>query len=87
MGSVPNCQKEIADCYPIRWFKCKLKPPKNGGRAQVAHTLLPGWTKNVIISHWMVNMFSGGRIVGKHFDDEFSSGGEWLIIDYKIIWY
>ena len=28
MGSVPNCQKEIADHYPIRWFKCKLKPPK-----------------------------------------------------------
>ena len=34
MGSVPNCQKEIADCYPIRWFKCKLKPPKNQGRPQ-----------------------------------------------------
>ena len=31
MGSVPNCRKEIADCYPIRWFKCKLKPPKNLG--------------------------------------------------------
>ena len=30
MGSVPNCQKEIADRYPIRWFKCKLKPPKKG---------------------------------------------------------
>ena len=29
MGSVPNCRKEIADHYPIRWFKCKLKPPKN----------------------------------------------------------
>ena len=28
MGSVPNCQKEIANCYGIRWFKCKLKPPK-----------------------------------------------------------
>ena len=28
MGSVPNCRKEIADRYPIRWFKCKLKPPK-----------------------------------------------------------
>ena len=27
--SVPNCRKEIADRYPIRWFKCKLKPPKN----------------------------------------------------------
>ena len=29
MGSVPNCQKEIANRYGIRWFKCKLKPPKN----------------------------------------------------------
>ena len=29
MGSVPNCRKEIADRYPIRWYKCKLKPPKN----------------------------------------------------------
>ena len=28
MGSVPNCRKEIADHDPIRWFKCKLKPPK-----------------------------------------------------------
>ena len=24
MGSVPNCRKEIANRYPIRWFKCKL---------------------------------------------------------------
>ena len=30
VGSVPNCQKEILMCYAIRWFKCKLKPPKNG---------------------------------------------------------
>ena len=29
MGSVPNCRKEIANRYDIRWFKCKLKPPKN----------------------------------------------------------
>ena len=28
MGSVPNWPKEIADHDPIRWFKCKLKPPK-----------------------------------------------------------
>ena len=27
MGSVPNCRKEIASHDPIRWFKCKLKPP------------------------------------------------------------
>ena len=24
MGSVTNCRKEIANCYGIRWFKCKL---------------------------------------------------------------
>ena len=29
MGSVPNCRKEIPACHAIRWFKCKLKPPKN----------------------------------------------------------
>ena len=29
MGSVPNCQKEIPARHAIRWFKCKLKPPKN----------------------------------------------------------
>ena len=28
MGSVPKCRKEIAAHDPIRWFKCKLKPPK-----------------------------------------------------------
>ena len=28
MRSVPNCQKEIANHDAIRWFKCKLKPPK-----------------------------------------------------------
>ena len=27
MGSVPNCRKEIANRYSIRWFKWKLKPP------------------------------------------------------------
>ena len=29
MGSVPNCREEIPVCDAIRWFKCKLKPPKN----------------------------------------------------------
>ena len=29
MESVPNCWKEIAARHAIRWFKCKLKPPKN----------------------------------------------------------
>ena len=29
MGSVPNCRKEITARHAIRWFKHKLKPPKN----------------------------------------------------------
>ena len=29
MGSVPNCRWQIPRCDAIRWFKCKLKPPKN----------------------------------------------------------
>ena len=29
MGSVPNCRKEIPNRHAIRWFKCKLTPPKN----------------------------------------------------------
>ena len=33
MGSVPNCRKEITNRYPIRWFKCKLKPPKKNNLA------------------------------------------------------
>ena len=28
MGSVPNSRQEISTRYGIRWFKCKLKPPK-----------------------------------------------------------
>ena len=36
MGSVPNCWKQIAVRYPIRWFKCKLKPPKKLVRASTA---------------------------------------------------
>ena len=31
MESVSNERKEILMRDPIRWFKCKLKPPKNGG--------------------------------------------------------
>ena len=30
MGSVPNSRYEISTRYGIRWFKCKLKPPKKG---------------------------------------------------------
>ena len=28
MGSVPNCRQQIPMHDAIRWFKCKLKPPK-----------------------------------------------------------
>ena len=35
MGSVPNCLKEIPACHAIRWFKCKLKPPKNGASKNI----------------------------------------------------
>ena len=38
MGSVPNCQKEIPARHAIRWFKCKLKPPKNQDKARQAMT-------------------------------------------------
>ena len=34
MGSVPNSQYEISTRYGIRWFKCKLKPPKNPVRKE-----------------------------------------------------
>ena len=42
MESVPNCRKEIANCYGIRWFKCKLKLPKNqtnGLRRRLTHKI------------------------------------------------
>ena len=29
MGNVPKCWFKIPKGYVIRWFKCKLKPPKN----------------------------------------------------------
>ena len=31
-GSVPNWRLQICNRYAIRWFKCKLKPPKNSKR-------------------------------------------------------
>ena len=37
MGSVPNCREEIPNRYGIRWFKCKLKPPKNQHTVVVTH--------------------------------------------------
>ena len=46
MGSVPNCQKEIPACHAIRWFKCKLKPPKKeDGSSRAANH----WPEPVVI--------------------------------------
>ena len=39
-GSVPNCQLQIANRYDNRWFKCKLKPPKNISLIQLLGTTL-----------------------------------------------
>ena len=50
MGSVPNCQKEIADRYPIRWFKCKLKPPKKC-RLEGASLVLNGTSYDINTLH------------------------------------
>ena len=54
MGSVPNCQKEIANRYGIRWFKCKLKLPKNG-RIKI------GGTKNLVGTHGGTKNGAGPR--------------------------
>ena len=43
MGSVPNCQKEIPNRYGIRWFKCKLKPPKNEKNLDIFTILNEVW--------------------------------------------
>ena len=45
MGSVPNCQKEIPACHAIRWFKCKLKPPKNS--SAWSHVAFLRWNKRL----------------------------------------
>ena len=45
MGSVPNCRKEIANRYGIRWFKCKLKPPKNHIRISEKLEYLSVWLR------------------------------------------
>ena len=52
MESVPNWPKEIADHDPIRWFKCKLKPPKN--RTSCNHTSQNVTRISLIqAAHWM----------------------------------
>ena len=57
MGSVPNCQKEIVDRYPIRWFKCKLKPPKNDAERSE--------TKNFFLSKIVFLELNLGKILKK----------------------
>ena len=52
MGSVPNCRKEIANRYSIRWFKCKLKPPKN---PRLQHTAT---SKDKFVSILNASMYS-----------------------------
>ena len=37
-GSVPNWRLQICNHYAIRWFKCKLKPPKNRASIVAADT-------------------------------------------------
>ena len=46
MGSVPNERKEILTHDPIRWFKCKLKPPKNSSHWQTRDEYLIKQTKH-----------------------------------------
>ena len=48
MGSVPNCRKQIAVRYPIRWFKCKLKPPKNDKKMTNVKSVEIGTKRHII---------------------------------------
>ena len=47
-GSVPNCQLQIANRYDNRWFKCKLKPPKNKAIAPSTMVIFLGILFNTI---------------------------------------
>ena len=47
MGSVPNCKKEIPAHHAIRWFKCKLKPPKNNKTTAMSSEMLISITSNI----------------------------------------
>ena len=47
MGSVPNEWKEILMRDPIRWFKCKFKPPKNyTNQLTLQFSSFPQWSPN-----------------------------------------
>ena len=60
MGSVPNCRKEIADHYPIRWFKCKLKPPKKAQKCEQCKGGCESENERVQAGH-------GDRCIGRNF--------------------
>ena len=50
MGSVPNCQKQILMHHAIRWFKCKLEPPKN---ASAVSNLISSPAATTLLSWYM----------------------------------
>ena len=96
MGSVPNCWKEILMCHAIRWFKCKLKPPKNekplpslcqGRGGPPCPLLCPG-------EGWVTLFFtlSGKRVghcsslcpVGGLVALSFTLGEEWVILPFTL---
>ena len=69
MGSVPNCWKEIANGYPIRWFKCKLKPPKNGAFRK---SKFSQWRSD----RWLMRLgVLGGQMTGLNDGTIFWGGG------------
>ena len=70
MGSVPNCRKQIAVRYPIRWFKCKLKPPKNMEGLNAVNIFLLKNVYNInavnIISKIMFTAFNRSMFLEKY---------------------
>ena len=67
IGSVPNCQKEIFVRHAIRWFKCKLKPPKNRKRnllQKYEGQKLPWFQEKV---SWQIKVVQRLQYEQKHF--------------------
>ena len=50
-GSVPNCQLQIANRYDNRWFKCKLKPPKNSSGRILFDTFVATYGPKFLIAY------------------------------------
>ena len=79
-GSVPNCQLQIANRYDNRWFKCKLKPPKNLDYGVFHKNLI--W-QNEVHTQW--GQFWGEVwISSKMFKNIFYELFEGIICDIKI---